>query len=165
MPRRKEVIFIEGVEHKKCTACGEIKPTTDFFKKGKYLDGSTQYKSNCMSCLNKKSLEHHYKNRRDNGIARQSAYRYTLRTAYGLSQEDFENLLAKQDGKCSICGTSLRNPFKDFSGAKQAVDHCHENGKVRAILCGTCNSGLGHFKDNPEILEKAIKYLNDHKGS
>ena len=165
MPRKKETVFIDGVEHKTCTTCEEIKPVTDFFKRGKYVDGTTSYKSSCISCFNKYSLDYHYKNRRDNGIARKSAYRYTLRTAYGLSQEDFEGMLERQGGLCDICGTPLRNPFNSSIGERQAVDHCHESGNVRAILCMACNSGLGHFKDSPVILEKAIKYLNEHKHS
>ncbi len=158
-------MYIDGVQHIKCSVCGEIKPALEYFKRGFYKDGSINYRSVCKVCHNKWALNHYHKNRKQGGIARQAAYRYTLRTAYGLSQAAFEEMLQRQDNKCTICGTLLRNPFRELSGVRQAVDHCHTSGKVRDILCGSCNRGLGSFKDDTDLLKRAIKYLNDHKSS
>ncbi len=71
---------------------------------------------------------------------------------YGINLAEYEALLAKQDGKCAICGG------KDewFS---LAVDHCHGTGRIRGLLCSQCNRGLGLFKDNPEHLKRAAEYL------
>ena len=58
---------------------------------------------------------------------------------------------------CEICDRILG------SGRDRAIDHCHDTGKIRGVLCNECNRGLGLLKDNKEILSNAIKYL-DEKG-
>jgi Recombination endonuclease VII len=75
--------------------------------------------------------------------------------AYGLSQEDYDRLLAEQDGKCAICRNDKINGF----GSRLAVDHDAETGKVRGILCGNCNRGIGALKHDVKILRAAIEYL------
>lgn len=75
--------------------------------------------------------------------------------------------LIAQEGKCAICGASF-NDLDDArtnpkSPASICVDHDHETGKLRALLCIACNTGLGHFYDSPERLEKAALYLRYHK--
>jgi hypothetical protein len=69
---------------------------------------------------------------------------------YGLSKEDFYLLKKEQDGKCKICGREMK---------KYNIDHCHKTGKIRGILCTSCNMGIGMFKDDVELLEKVISYL------
>ena len=64
--------------------------------------------------------------------------------------------------KCPICETTLEGQIRN--GNAWAVDHCHTTGKVRGYLCPTCNSGLGHLKDNPKILENAIEWLTKDEG-
>lgn len=74
---------------------------------------------------------------------------------YGLTRLDVEALLAKQGGVCAICG-------KAEPGGKHKlfqVDHCHTTGKVRGMLCDACNRGLGFFRDNPNALRTAAKYV------
>lgn len=73
---------------------------------------------------------------------------------YRLTTEDYQGMLDKQKGRCAICGTDDLGKFRHF-----CVDHCHETGKVRGLLCHTCNRALGLFKDNSEILRKAVNYL------
>lgn len=68
---------------------------------------------------------------------------------YGLRTEDVERLLAKQENKCAVCG--LRTTL--------VVDHDHTSGDVRGLLCQKCNKGLGHFLDDPSLLNRAEKYL------
>ena len=75
-----------------------------------------------------------------------------LQRKYGISLADYDILLNKQDGVCLICGQKDLDKFL-------AVDHCHETGRIRGLLCNGCNSGLGHFKDDPELLKRAILYL------
>jgi len=72
---------------------------------------------------------------------------------YGLSQTDYDELLAKQDGVCAIC--HLANP----NGRALSVDHDHETDAVRGLLCLHCNSGLGQFRDDSELLRRALAYM------
>jgi len=84
-----------------------------------------------------------------------------LKVRYGLTIEDFNNLLKKQDYKCAICG----EPLDLSSRFKVHIEHNHKTGKVRGIVCNKCNQGLGGFRDNIEYLQKAIEYLkrNDYE--
>lgn len=79
---------------------------------------------------------------------------------YGLSTEQFEALLAEQLHACCIC----RQPLRGIGTAANApcVDHCHQPGKVRGILCMNCNKMLGLAKDSITTLQKAISYLSSN---
>lgn len=77
--------------------------------------------------------------------------RHQLKHKYGLAYDEFESMLLAQRNKCAIC-------FNDFSSTP-FVDHCHKSGKVRGLLCNSCNTGIGLFKDDPKLLQKAIEYL------
>ena len=76
---------------------------------------------------------------------------------YGLSVEQYMKLLEIQDNTCAICDQTCSYKFR------LSVDHCHTTGKVRGLLCGNCNTGLGKFKDNDIILTKAINYLRNNR--
>lgn len=76
-----------------------------------------------------------------------------LRKEYGLTDSNYKDLLAKQDGKCAICSASMDKPH---------VDHCHKSGMVRALLCSPCNRALGDLKDNPAVARRAAAYLELH---
>lgn len=79
---------------------------------------------------------------------------YARHRAYGVTKEWFDQKMKDQDGKCMICSKELIIPN---------VDHDHQTNEVRDILCGSCNRGLGMFKDNFELLLKASQYLKKHK--
>lgn len=68
-----------------------------------------------------------------------------------LTESDFYRLLSLQSHRCKICRRILLK--------KTCLDHCHATGRVRGILCNNCNTGLGLFKDSPEILRNAVDYL------
>lgn len=74
-------------------------------------------------------------------------------TRYGLTKEVALELVATQKGLCAICG----NLPEGVRGLH--VDHCHNTGVVRGLLCHGCNTGIGNLKDDPELLERAVKYL------
>ena len=77
----------------------------------------------------------------------------TYRAGSKTHKATYKFLMKEQDGKCDIC-------WKQYDTyAKLEVDHCHKSGKTRGLLCKTCNLGLGEFKDDPELLERAILYL------
>ncbi|MFM7009119.1 MAG: endonuclease VII domain-containing protein [Betaproteobacteria bacterium] len=73
-----------------------------------------------------------------------------LQTRYGISLEERNAMEVTQSGKCLICNEIPK---------RLVVDHCHTSGKVRGLLCDHCNTGLGRFKDSPELLMAAIRYL------
>ena len=86
-----------------------------------------------------------------------ACYRLERRLAlYDLHEDDYMRLKEEQDNCCFICSA-------DFSEVKDHIDHCHTTGQVRGLLCNSCNSGIGMFKDNPELLEKAITYLENSR--
>lgn len=70
---------------------------------------------------------------------------------YGITPEQWDDLFAKQNGCCAICGV---RPTKRLH-----VDHNHHTGAVRGLLCNNCNLGLGKFGDNPNLTELATQYL------
>lgn len=78
-----------------------------------------------------------------------------LRSHFGISHADYEQMLAKQGGVCAICGTD--DPGRNSPYFH--VDHCHATNVVRGLLCNGCNLGLGHFKDDKDRLSSAIAYL------
>ncbi len=79
-----------------------------------------------------------------------------LKTKFGLTVEQYDNLLVTQGGVCAICDGVCAN------GDKLAVDHNHVTGAVRGLLCHMCNTALGRFGDNPSTLRKAIAYLEKY---
>lgn len=90
--------------------------------------------------------------------AKQGVRKWQLKTKYGLSLDDYNTLLKQQNHKCAICGIDEVDVKKGL-----CVDHCHTSGKVRALLCVTCNTGLGMFKDNVDLLAGAIDYIMKHE--
>jgi hypothetical protein len=74
---------------------------------------------------------------------------------FGITPEQYEGLLAVQGGVCAICD----EPDRSIDKPRLAVDHDHETKDVRGLLCVSCNRGLGFFRDNPDILVKAVEYL------
>lgn len=75
---------------------------------------------------------------------------------YGLSEQEFQKLYSNQSGICAICGGVDK-------GKELAIDHDHKTGKVRGLLCSRCNQGLGLFRDNSDLLTKAVLYLMDRE--
>ena len=82
-----------------------------------------------------------------------ASYGKNFRARHTLAE--LEAIYASHAGRCDICG---HEPGK----RKLVLDHCHETGKLRGLLCGNCNKGLGFFKDNASVLELAIRYLKHH---
>jgi diaminopimelate decarboxylase len=78
-----------------------------------------------------------------------------LKTKYGITPEQWDDLFKAQGEKCKICLSP------DHGGSNWHTDHCHDTGRVRGILCHGCNAGLGHFKDNKAALARAIDYLGN----
>jgi hypothetical protein len=154
---------------KRCSGCGRFKILADYPRDRSKKDG-LHY--TCRAC----STAKHKKLRQDpvwraRAIAISAEYRRThpkeyragirnstLRAKYGIDSAGFERMAAAQDRKCKICSVELV-----FTGlnqkARAVVDHCHNTGRVRGVLCHRCNLGLGCFNDSPVLLQLAKEYL------
>lgn len=77
-----------------------------------------------------------------------------IRRKYGITLEEYEQKLEDQGGVCAICGKP-----DEVEGRRMAIDHCHDTGAVRGLLCGNCNRGLGNFQDSHQLVAKAAEYL------
>jgi len=159
---------------KRCKVCGVTKALDDFYKATGAQDG---HRSECKACNLARKKLWYSENReaviakvkewqatnRDRHNAYQREYRRTrgpamreghLRRTFGLSQANYDDLLPKQGGGCRICG---RKPGK----VALHVDHDHETGEIRGLLCVSCNNALGQFHDDPRLLARAIEYVDD----
>lgn len=83
---------------------------------------------------------------------RERAPHYMRQHLYGLTEKQYVALRESQGDRCAICGG-------EWTNGRPHVDHDHASGEVRGLLCGPCNTGLGHFKDDPGLIAAAIKYL------
>jgi hypothetical protein len=81
--------------------------------------------------------------------------KYDLKKNYGITIEEYDRILAEQGGGCAICGADVSDGRKRYLD----IDHCHESGRVRGILCSNCNRGIGCFLDTPERCRAAAEYL------
>lgn len=83
---------------------------------------------------------------------RDREYDRSLQRKYGISREDYDRMLAEQDGHCALC------PATEETAGRLQVDHDHKNGRNRGLLCGNCNRGLARFGDDPNRLLAAAAY-------
>jgi hypothetical protein len=90
---------------------------------------------------------------------KEKAKNVDLKHKFGITLEEYNKILIKQDNKCMICGENQDKFSKSF-----AVDHDHNTGKIGGLLCHNCNLILGHAKENIEILRKAVVYLEKRNG-
>jgi hypothetical protein len=128
--------------HKWCPDCGTVLPLTDFVRTVASASGYSAY---CKPCHNVRSR-----------VSREKAggsRTYHLTRRYGISAAEADHLLDLQRGVCAICQTA----------PAAHVDHDHETGAVRALLCFNCNGGLGQFKDDPNLLHVAAFYVEHHR--
>jgi hypothetical protein len=96
--------------------------------------------------------------RSENSEAHAMTAKYSkVKRKYGLSREEYDKLM--EQTHCQICEADLRER-KNLTQYGAHLDHCHTTGKIRGVLCGACNIGLGHFRDNPEFLRRAADYLS-----
>lgn len=131
---------------KKCTTCGVNKSREDFYKSKSYKDGLGYRCKECDGKARAKFREKHL----DKEKARQK-YR-NIKCRYGLSKEEYDRLYERSGGACYSCGRVPAN-------MQICVDHCHETGRVRGLLCTECNKGLGLIGDTIESVEKLLEYL------
>lgn len=167
------------MDMKVCSKCGVEKESSLFNRDRSKASG---YRSWCKTCDNinsrvqynkdpqarrDKRKEYYYENREDeiqkrgefrkNNVDMHRGHKY--RQLYGITLEQFEEMRTLQNFSCAICGKhELQNKNK-----KLFVDHDHDTGKVRELLCHGCNTGIGLLQDDVELLQKALDYLIKHK--
>lgn len=146
-----------------CNACGETKPYSEFNRNSETHDG---YRYTCKVCRRNKTPTNpefsrqtrkrqdatartEYGTRKLNGGSNWSEIKRLSK--YGLTVDSFNELLELQSSCCGVCTKPL--------GDKFCIDHDHETGLVRGLLCYGCNSGLGQLGDSIAGLQRAIAYL------
>lgn len=144
---------------KVCTRCTQSKSLSDFPLK-KRKSGNYHRSSWCKTCSYDSVKNWRLNNREKEAVIKSKYYlknreKYTL-FKYGLTNEDYAEKLFQQNGVCAICEKE-----EEIKGKHLAVDHCHTTGKIRGLLCGNCNRGIGHLKENVSYLDKAKDYLNN----
>ena len=139
--------MVNTATHKKCPICGELKERSEFYKWKSRQDGLTAYCKPCFNIKNKKW----FKENPDKLPTLKEKRAYSRKKNFGLSEEDYAQMLVDQNNQCAICKKEI--------GWEAAVDHCHATNVVRGLLCRKCNLGIGAFKDNIETIRKAIDYV------
>ena len=152
MQSKEGVPIVEGVNAQVCNVCGELKPYSDFTRIKGCKDGR---EGTCKACTRKRSRRWAINNREQ--------YRRNMRSAnlkrnYGLTVEEYEEILRAQDNRCALCGSD--EPGGTRVNRHFHVDHCHETGATRGLLCQRCNTGLGLLGDNLSGLMQAVRYLH-----
>jgi hypothetical protein len=142
---------------KRCTKCLIVKASTDFHTKAIGKKGQTLRVSWCKACKNFATrVNYKVRSEADPGKLKRIQRNGSYKRYYGISLEDYEKIKHAQNGVCAICSGkgSGHNSVRHLS-----VDHDHVTGKIRGLLCWTCNAGLGLFHDNEELISKALRYL------
>ena len=131
-----------------CKRCSEFLPENKFGSDKSRISGKSIYCKKCRARLAKESRKE----------KPQVGRNYSRLKRYGLTPEQYESMLERQNGVCAICHTS--NPG---GGHRYLyVDHDHSTGEIRGLLCRDCNLMLGHSKDNQDSLQEAVRYLQKY---
>lgn len=132
----------------KCSTCKLKKPAEDFYKdKSK----KTGLNPRCKKCMDISTI--HYRNNH-----RLEYQKYTHKKGIerkGITLEEYDRLFENQKGVCKICGKINKD------GRRLEIDHCHKTGKIRGLLCKRCNSAMGYFNDDIQLLKLTVRYLEE----
>lgn len=127
---------------RKCSNCLTEKDDSEFYK------GRS---NKCKTCRN---IDHQkwVNNNRDK--TRRTMRNTNYKREHGITYDEYVKMFNEVGGLCQICGRSFE---------KLCIDHCHESGVTRGLLCNSCNIGIGHFEDNPNSIRSAIDYLKQYE--
>jgi hypothetical protein len=117
-----------------CRTCGETKAASSFCVSSSHKSG---YHSSCKDCMRWKDKLNRY----------------------GVTKEQYESMVAAQNNLCAICNRPEKDVHQSGRLKSLSIDHCHKTGKVRGLLCFACNSSIGKFDDDVDLLRSAIRYL------
>lgn len=132
---------------KRCGKCKTEKALEEFPPRESAVDGR---RNECRAC-NRARASAWYQKNRARGIF--NAKRYTLKRRYGMTQQDWDDMLISQQGRCALCDSQMLRKKEPH------IDHDHETNRVRGMLCFTCNTGLGALGDNAAGLRRALAYV------
>lgn len=127
---------------RKCNKCNEEKPDSEFYKNKR---NATGYLYSCKDCI-----KEYNKSRKKENLDN------LLKLYYNITLKEYNKILKEQNCRCKICNIHNEDVYDRLH-----VDHCHTTGKVRGLLCFQCNSALGKFKDDVQLLQNAIEYLKN----
>tara|TARA_R110002096_G_scaffold358295_1_gene551445 strand:+ start:440 stop:940 length:501 start_codon:yes stop_codon:yes gene_type:complete len=158
MTHQQPIQIVKDEELFKCMACNEVKGASQFYflKKVYKKTGLPIRLSYCKECQLTKSKAH-------NSMNKKTIENNRRINAYGISTEDYEVIYKKQNGTCKICKDKRERLTKNGQVFSLSIDHDHNTGRVRGILCNKCNLGLGNFGDKVTYLLRAICYLLKHR--
>lgn len=154
--------FLLSVPMKRCSSCLETKK--DFGPDKRAEDG---LQSRCRDCARQYDRERYQANRKAkaeyqrrywNSLSKEEQKRRTFRYElgrYGLDLEQYEQMVKKQKGLCRLCS----KPPKPGCHHRLQVDHCHATGKIRGLLCNTCNTALGRLGDSEQGILRLLQYV------
>jgi hypothetical protein len=147
-----------------CNSCKIYKSIDQFHKNNKNKNGVS---GKCKECTAIYDMD-----RRGNPIPKKDNYKFkvpqsdpsymrrkSLKRDHGITLEEFEEMERNQNYVCAICGNKESSKGKNTKIMNLSVDHCHNTGKIRGLLCTKCNWGIGLIQDNPKLLLNAAKYL------
>jgi|GEM_PF-1822130 len=127
---------------RRCSNCHQVKPLEEFGRSSRAYGQGRDYR--CTICLRERSR------------------RRNIKTCYGITLEQFNQILSAQGGGCLICH-SIDGGTRHGRKKRMAVDHCHKTGKIRGILCPRCNLAIGLFREHPGSLQRAFLYLQNKR--
>lgn len=142
---------------KVCSKCNEVKALIEY----PLRNDTGRHRNECKECRNAYNLKLYHTNDKQKENHRKASWKHQIKKNYGLTPDAYYEMLESQEGCCKICNTHIDS----INTHVLYIDHCHITGKVRGLLCQQCNSGLGMFKDDPALLEKAKEYLNENSDS
>lgn len=151
---RPRIVDWEVTGTLRCTRCQQTKPMEEFYRDRTRPSGR---ESRCAACKQKHPKEW-YKQRPKVKSNPDYARKCGLKRMYGLSLEQYDAIFQAQDGLCMVC----RHPetlFRRGRTSPLSVDHDHQDGHVRGLLCNRCNRALGLLRDDPEVVEALLTYL------
>lgn len=145
---------------KSCTKCGVFKPFNQFARDKVTICGLY---SSCKTC-NRDRLAANVAASKQRKSTYDKEYRKTLglqkaANQYKVPAHELHALLDNQNGVCAICLRPETRKHQSGADMRLAIDHCHITGDVRGFLCSLCNRGLGFFRDDAVLLQKAVDYL------
>ena len=167
-------------KRKRCSKCERTLSVSKFYKNKSKKDGLT---TECKECCKRrvpagKRREKYLQYQRDYNKRNREKRRAQSRARYkkqgvrdgllrrlkklGITYKDYQELAQSQENRCGICGKKSSDKYRGKPRSLH-IDHCHTTGKIRGLLCATCNHGIGNFYDNPLLLKKAISYLKKHE--
>ena len=147
-----------------CKSCNTDVSQDSFYVHTRDSEGKPlRYMNKCKACYGNQSLDH-YRSKRDHYNKLQCKYRaenkdkfkqWRLKRNWDLTVDEFESMISKQDNRCFLCNIE----FCDKRGMRPNVDHCHDTGRIRKLLCTRCNTAMGLLKENVSVLNKMINYI------